>query len=1110
MVPYQDASSDLKKFIRATQHLSGLYERRLPSNEMSGAEIEKVLSACQGDKPSWSIFPVTARSLRDILLGSTNAPELVFSAGLAEPLYRDTFDPVCDQRLHRFLALASHENPGMRILEIGAGAGSMTRHILGNLCGIETLKGTTVFKEYTYTDMSPSFFDKTRDEFGEERVSFQAFDVETDATQQGIQRGSYDLVVAGSVLYATRSLTTTLRNVYKLLAPGGKLIFLELTCPDNICANVGFGLLLGWWLSQEEYCDQVLKRSGFSGTDLALRDHPSDSCHISSIMTSTALRSSSSHPPHQTKNVALILDNTIASQVQLASSLKQVFGTSHAVDIHDLDSSSLVVSDVAIALFEVGAFLANLSAQDFERVQKLLQVAQRLVWVSSGLQVEGSYPYYHLATGLLRVIRSEAPEKRIVLLVEETRTQLDLQTLTRSILEVLDAYVYGDHPEVELVIRDGLLCSGRIVEDIGLDERISAMIHQKRSFSRLDDDPPLKLDIGTPGMLVSLRLVEDLEADQPLGTDDAEIQIKAWGVNFRDLFLALGRLEGEKLGWDCVGVVTRSGPGCEFKPGDRVELGVPGSMRTCITAASRNMFRIPESATFEEAVLFGIPACTAYYCLVDVARLYKNEKVFIYSAAGSTGQMAIWIAKHCGAEIFATVGNEKKKQLFIEKFGILPAYIFYSGDVGVDVVLNSLSGDRLAASWNCMAPFGRFVEIGKADISANSFFAVDLYYVGLINPDLMSKKYGKVLSLLDSDSGNNIGRIIITLDVEDVVPKYLIERPQWMLDPDASYVIVGGLGGIGRATAKWMAGKGARHLILPSRSGPTFQASLQVVQELKDAGINPSMLKQDSMFELMSFAQWDLTVRLKVNTLWNLHELLPHNLDFFVLLSLVAGIYGSITQANYAAGCTFQDALARYMVSRGRNAVSLDVGWMRTIGIIAERDDYTANREKTWRGEHHAIDGRNQVLNGATTPAMFLSRGEEPAPQVRGRMFSGFYPSQAVTPNNVRDADNDDDSKKHAEAFRQARDPRSRSDAVKRAVAAKLARVLSIAAGEVDTEKTLSDYGVDSLMAVELHTWFGNDFGAKVAVFDFMGNHKTIEAVAEMIVDRSELHRGVE
>ncbi|RYC64341.1 hypothetical protein CHU98_g1857 [Xylaria longipes] len=856
----QDASSDLKKFIRATQHLSGLYERRLPSNEMSGAEIEKVLSACQGDKPSWSIFPVTARSLRDILLGSTNAPELVFSAGLAEPLYRDTFDPVCDQRLHRFLALASHENPGMRILEIGAGAGSMTRHILGNLRGIETLKGTTVFKEYTYTDISPSFFDKARDEFGEERVSFQAFDVETDATQQGIQRGSYDLVVAGSVLHATRSLTTTLRNVHKLLAPGGKLIFLELTCPDNICANVGFGLLPGWWLSQEEYrvhsplinetqWDQVLKRSGFSGTDLVLRDHPSDSCHISSIMTSTALGSSSSHPPHQTKNVALILDNAIPSQVQLANSLKQGFGTSHAVDIHDLDFSSLVVSDVAIALFEVGLpFLANLSAQDFERVQKLLQVAQRLVWVSSGLQVEGSYPYYHLATGLLRVIRSEAPEKRIVLLVEETRTQLDLQTLTRSILEVLDAYVYGDHPEVELVIRDGLLCSGRIVEDIGLDERISAMIHRRRSFSRLDDGPPLKLDIFTPGMLDSLRLVEDLEADQPLGIDDAEVQIKAWGVNFRDLFLALGRLEGEKLGWDCVGVVTRSGSGCEFKPGDRVELGVPGSMRTCITAASRNMFRIPESATFEEAASFGIPACTAYHCLVDVARLQKNEKVLIHSAAGSTGQMAIWIAKHCGAEIFATVGNEKKKQLLIEKFGILPAHILYSGDVSFAYGIERLTGGGggcrfelvIWRSPRCLVELHGPVWTLRRDRQGRYFGQLVLAY-GAVPPEhLMSKKYGKVLSLLDSDVTQYSyprRRIIITLDVEDVVPKYLIERPQWMLDPDASYVIVGGLGGIGRATAKWMAGKGARHLILPSRSGPTFQASLQVVQELKDAGV---------------------------------------------------------------------------------------------------------------------------------------------------------------------------------------------------------------------------------------------------------------------------------
>ncbi|KAI0437439.1 hypothetical protein F4803DRAFT_538775 [Xylaria telfairii] len=1223
----KDASPDLKKFVEVTHHLIGLYENQLPSNEVAAAEIEEALSACQRDRPSWSIFPIIARRLGDILRGRTNALDLVFSNNLVEPLYRDTFSRVCDERLSRFLELASHENPGLRILEIGAGTGSMTRNILGSLREIEARKGTVAFREYIYTDISPSFFDKARDEFGQDRVSYQTFDVETDIAQQGFHPESYDLVLAGSVIHATRSLKMALGNVRNLLTLGGQLVLLEFTCPDNICATLGFGLLPGWWLSQEQYrehspfisetqWDRELKQSGFSGADLILRDDPITMHAVCSIITSTALRLSpthtSIHSPTSTHSVALVFNSAVPSQTTLASSLQSIFSTSHMVDIHHLDVTPVIETSVTIALFEVGApFLANLSARGFEQIQKLLQVAQKLVWVSSSLQSEDSLPFYHLATGLLRVVRAEMPEKRIVLLADETKgEETDIETLHCSILEILETYVFGDNPEVELIIRDGLLCSGRLIEDIDLDERINAMTHPSRSFSCLNDGPSLKLDVGTHGMLDSLRLVEDIETCPSPGAGEAEVEIKAWGINFHDVFLALGRLEDESLGFDCAGVVTRSGLGCEFKPGDRVGLGVPDSMRTHITTASRNMFRIPGSVTFEEAASFGVPACTAYHCLIDVARLQRNEKVLIHSAAGSTGQMAIWIAKHCGAEIFATVGNEEKKRLLIDKFDIPPSHILYSRDVsfahgierltrgkGVDVVLNSLSGDRLTASWSCMAQYGRFVEIGKADISANSplpmarfhqnvsFFAVDLYHIALTKPNLISKLYKNVISLFDRgvmqypsprhrfsvsqveqafrlmQSGNNVGRVIITLDAQEVVPKFLIRRPQWTLNPDASYLIVGGLGGIGRAIAKWMAGKGARHLILPSRSGPASQTASQIVQELVDAGvqvatpicdvsskesvsemltqyastmprikgcINSAMDLQDSMFESMNFKQWGLTIRSKVNTSWNLHDMMPHDLDFFILLSSVAGIYGSITQANYAAGCTFQDALARYMVSQGRNAVSLDVGWMRTIGIIAERDDYTVNREKARDmvpvesdelmslldlycdparvGEHRAIEGRDQVLIGATTPSMFLRRGEEPVPQVRGRLFSGFRLSQTVAPSKT---DDEDESKKHAWAFRQAKDRRSQCNAAKQALTAKLARVLSISADEVNTTKTLTDYGVDSLMAVELRKWFGNDFGVKVAVFDFMGNHQTIDAVTEMLVGRSELH-GVE
>jgi NADPH:quinone reductase-like Zn-dependent oxidoreductase len=214
-----------------------------------------------------------------------------------------------------------------------------------------------------------------------------------------------------------------------------------------------------------------------------------------------------------------------------------------------------------------------------------------------------------------------------------------------------------------------------------------------------------------------------------------------------------------------------------------------------------------------------MPGSTAYYALIDVARLRKGEKILIHSATGSTGQMAIWIAKMQGAEIFATVGFDEKKKLLVEEFGIPEDHIFYSRNTsfaqgvmrvtkgyGVDVVLNSLSGDSLRASWECVAPFGRFVELGRAEIDSNaslpmacfaknvSFTAVDLHHIMSRDPELESRLLKKVLALAVDEvigfprpvhiypvsqieqafrymqGGTNTGRIVICVNRSDMVP----------------------------------------------------------------------------------------------------------------------------------------------------------------------------------------------------------------------------------------------------------------------------------------------------------------------------------------------------
>jgi NAD(P)-dependent dehydrogenase (short-subunit alcohol dehydrogenase family)/aryl carrier-like protein len=360
-----------------------------------------------------------------------------------------------------------------------------------------------------------------------------------------------------------------------------------------------------------------------------------------------------------------------------------------------------------------------------------------------------------------------------------------------------------------------------------------------------------------------------------------------------------------------------------------------------------------------------------------------------------------------------------------------------------------------------------------------------------------------------------------------------------------------------------MADRGAKHIIIASRSGATSNAAGELVAELKSRHvnvvaqqcdvssessladaleecarrgmppirgcINAAMVLQDAIFQdSMTFAQWDLAMRSKVQSSYNLHRLLPQNLDFFVLLSSLAGVVGQMASANYAGGCSFQDALARHRLARGQRALSLDIGWMKNIGIIAETGAYQRQRQKA--DDMQPIDGNEllglltlaldpanplptpadgnpgQVLFGLRTPADLLARGRTvPALLERPLLAPFAYNPSAKTQGTSSGASSAHGAPISADdsaLFRQATDARERTQIVRRALAGKLARAMSIAPEDVEPGKPLSTYGVDSLMAVELRNWFGREFGANVAVFDIMGG-VPIARIAELVTARS-------
>jgi acyl carrier protein len=279
-----------------------------------------------------------------------------------------------------------------------------------------------------------------------------------------------------------------------------------------------------------------------------------------------------------------------------------------------------------------------------------------------------------------------------------------------------------------------------------------------------------------------------------------------------------------------------------------------------------------------------------------------------------------------------------------------------------------------------------------------------------------------------------------------------------------------------------------------------------------------SNIVQDAIFEHMTFDQWQTAVRAKVQTSWNLHKLLPSGMNFFVLLSSLAGVFGNVSQANYAAGNTFQDAVADYRTAHGERAVSINLGWMRTIGIISEKEEYQnfrmkgADMAKIEERElmslldiycdpaySHSHRSKSQVLMGTITPSDLRSKGLKVPDAMERPLFSTFAtcPDRLIAVESSEGAD-------AAGLFRQIEDVVQRESFVADALAHKLARSLSMAHDDVDRDRPLFEYGVDSLVAVEFRNWIGKEFAADVPVFDIMGG-ATIKAIGVLTVKNSSL-----
>ncbi|MBV8275154.1 MAG: SDR family NAD(P)-dependent oxidoreductase, partial [Verrucomicrobia bacterium] len=530
---------------------------------------------------------------------------------------------------------------------------------------------------------------------------------------------------------------------------------------------------------------------------------------------------------------------------------------------------------------------------------------------------------------------------------------------------------------------------------------------------------PVQLNGSQAGVLENLCWTP-MERVTP-APGEVEIQVQATGLNFRDVLSALGMYAGRNdgLGAECAGVIVRVGDGVEdLKPGDRVMAVAAGGFNTYVTLRAGYVAIVPDGLSILEAASIPVAFLTAWFGLHHLAQIEVGDRVLIHAATGGVGLAAVQLAQRAGAEIFATAGNHEKRS-HLRKLGVTHLFDSRSlgfadeimretGGRGMDIVLNSLAGEFIPRSMSVLAPGGRFLELGKRDILTREEFAkarpdceYNAYDLGeeasrdssllpALFKDLFAAfKSGELqpipITAFSDDhvvdafrfmaQAKHIGKIVVTKPEPCAAAQ--VSPPKLRLRDDATYLITGGLGGLGLETARWLAREGARSIALVGRHGPGAKAKdlitelirggTQVAIETCDVSdqealaaslhrlarsmpplrgiIHAAGVLDDGILEQQTWSRFERVMAPKVIGAWNLHRLtLSLELDFFVFFSAAATLIGSPGQGNYAAANAFMDGLAYHRKAKGLPALSINWGAWADTGMAARLGEQDAKR----------------------------------------------------------------------------------------------------------------------------------------------------------------------
>ncbi|KAG8160939.1 hypothetical protein KVR01_009203 [Diaporthe batatas] len=1045
------------------------------------------------------------------------------------------------RQISAYLEAISHRYPNASILELGAGTGASTSAVLDTI--------GNHFGSYTFTDVSLAFFPEAQKRFAAHvhKMIFKKLDIGQPFEEQGFDTPSYDVIIAANVLHVSEDIGAVLHRVRGLLKPGGFLVVTEPTS-DHLRIQVIMGGLEGWWLARDncrrfgpvatiETWDEKLRGARFSGVDLFSHDQKQDELHTFTSFVSQATDPSIDAFRQPLDHIHMlpgyvpftIVGGSTLATSKIARSVRNrlaSFGNDvvHCPDIRNIKPSDIPAQSLVLCLadLDVPIFKAGVDDPVLSSFKTMIEKARGVLFFTKNAAT--SNPYSSMLIGLCRGLRAEQPALGGFLQVVDIdgNTKLDVNSILQRVLQLTMTIIHSTGSrdslwslETELCLRNSKLLIPRIREYKDPNERANS---DRRHIVKYVTSESHVIQVSLDGAMVEAKASPKISEENP-GLDTIE--------NSFSCLRPINLLPFQPAQYLCAGIRQK----------DSEMVIVLSSMNSSVLQVPRDQMLPAKIEPKAIAVMSTVLAAQAW-----VRSVPSGHTIWIHDLDSTKRDLLRLLANKRGIDIFATSTDPKcdihmppraptrmLKALVPRKTAIV---IFGDSISDADrseilakvssftLVLTSSSG----SFWNCpiTSPDKKLSEL------LQDAYRSTVCLVKLLDPGEVAKVVPIGEAMKGSKDANasvidwrQARSIPIRADLQPV-------EPQQLFRADKTYFLVGLTGDVGVSICSWMIKYGVKYVVLASRNPRVSESWVdsmsnlgakvmvmamdvtdpsrvrQAVNEIAKtmppiAGVcNGSMVLSDQLFMQMDVESMQSVLRPKIDGSINLdHVFASQDLDFFIMLSSTGSVIGTPGQSNYHMANKFMSGLAADRRRRGLAGSVIDVGMISDTGYVTRQDPIVAKKLRSMcvlalcEAEVHTmfaegiLAGRPGFASHSELIAgLAISDNEAERPFWANEPRFGFYVRdkkesaiQSVGPSVIENL---------RAVLESASDESIVFIKVREAFAHRLESLLQLPSGSAKMDLPLVSLGLDSLLAMEVQTWFRNIVGTEISVLHIL------------------------